>query len=212
MPTCPDCGSIIMEGDPYCSHCGAHLSWNEDYSPQRNPQIPNPPPDFYDPLEEAMERERRHQELLKKISERYKVKLEDLDIKDGYTEYIFLRKTPYYTLKMVATDQYGLTIGMKQDSLEFDYTKLKENDDFKKLTKDLDIKKISTNIYKDEIHIYTEDKYYLVDMENKKLIEEELPVKEMEKYCPKCNKIYVDMEYKYCAICSAELKTREKRG
>ena len=28
MPTCPDCGSIIMEGDPYCSHCGAHLSWD----------------------------------------------------------------------------------------------------------------------------------------------------------------------------------------
>ena len=38
MPTCPDCGSIIMEGDPYCPHCGAHLQWdfeddsNENYS------------------------------------------------------------------------------------------------------------------------------------------------------------------------------------
>lgn len=30
MPTCPDCGSIVMEGDPYCSHCGAHLLWNLD--------------------------------------------------------------------------------------------------------------------------------------------------------------------------------------
>ena len=28
MNTCPDCGSMIMEGDPYCSHCGAHLSWD----------------------------------------------------------------------------------------------------------------------------------------------------------------------------------------
>ena len=28
MHTCPDCGSMIMEGDPYCSHCGAHLSWD----------------------------------------------------------------------------------------------------------------------------------------------------------------------------------------
>ena len=28
MPTCPDCGSVIMEGDPYCSHCGAHLQWD----------------------------------------------------------------------------------------------------------------------------------------------------------------------------------------
>ena len=25
MPTCPNCGSIVMEGDPYCSHCGAHF-------------------------------------------------------------------------------------------------------------------------------------------------------------------------------------------
>lgn len=27
MPTCPNCGSIVMEGDPYCSHCGAHFKW-----------------------------------------------------------------------------------------------------------------------------------------------------------------------------------------
>lgn len=27
MPTCPNCGSIVMEGDPYCSHCGAHFNW-----------------------------------------------------------------------------------------------------------------------------------------------------------------------------------------
>lgn len=30
MPTCPDCGEIIMEGDPYCSSCGAHLMWSDD--------------------------------------------------------------------------------------------------------------------------------------------------------------------------------------
>ena len=30
MPTCPDCGSIIMKGDPYCSHCGAHLTWSDE--------------------------------------------------------------------------------------------------------------------------------------------------------------------------------------
>ena len=28
MPTCPNCGSIVMEGDPYCSHCGAHFKWS----------------------------------------------------------------------------------------------------------------------------------------------------------------------------------------
>ncbi len=30
MATCPDCGEIVMEGDPYCSNCGATLSWSGD--------------------------------------------------------------------------------------------------------------------------------------------------------------------------------------
>lgn len=192
MATCPDCESIIMEGDPYCSHCGAHLSWSSedsynheadlfegnDYSFQSDSKIPAPLRDFYASLEDEEAKQRVHQKLLKKISEKYKVELEEKDIKDGYTEYIFLRKTPYYTLRMVATDQYGMTIGIKPDSLEFDYTKLKENKDFKEMTKDLDIKKISVNVYRDEIHIFTDDKRYRADMENRKLIEEELPIKQ----------------------------------
>lgn len=32
MANCPDCGSIVMEGDPYCSHCGAHIVWIDDDS------------------------------------------------------------------------------------------------------------------------------------------------------------------------------------
>ena len=27
MPTCPNCGEIVMNGDPYCSHCGTVLKW-----------------------------------------------------------------------------------------------------------------------------------------------------------------------------------------
>lgn len=30
MATCPNCGEIVMEGDPYCSHCGSSLRWNLD--------------------------------------------------------------------------------------------------------------------------------------------------------------------------------------
>ena len=38
MQTCPNCGSIVMRGDPYCTHCGATLRWyfneeEEDYEP-----------------------------------------------------------------------------------------------------------------------------------------------------------------------------------
>ena len=30
MATCPDCGEIVMEGDPYCSNCGATFRWIDD--------------------------------------------------------------------------------------------------------------------------------------------------------------------------------------
>ena len=40
MATCPNCGEIVMTGDPYCTHCGATLRWyfddeeEEDYPPE----------------------------------------------------------------------------------------------------------------------------------------------------------------------------------
>lgn len=30
MPTCPNCGEIVMNGDPYCPHCGATFRWVSD--------------------------------------------------------------------------------------------------------------------------------------------------------------------------------------
>lgn len=30
MATCPNCGELIMNGDPYCSHCGTALRWVND--------------------------------------------------------------------------------------------------------------------------------------------------------------------------------------
>ena len=30
METCPSCGTIVMRGDPYCSHCGTTLRWHLD--------------------------------------------------------------------------------------------------------------------------------------------------------------------------------------
>lgn len=35
MAMCPNCGQIIMNGDPYCSHCGTALSWSADDSSSR---------------------------------------------------------------------------------------------------------------------------------------------------------------------------------
>lgn len=30
MATCPGCGEIVMEGDPYCSNCGTILNWVDE--------------------------------------------------------------------------------------------------------------------------------------------------------------------------------------
>ena len=38
MPTCPNCGSIVMDGDPYCSHCGAPFKWNHADEPDSGTQ------------------------------------------------------------------------------------------------------------------------------------------------------------------------------
>lgn len=35
MAMCPNCGQIIMNGDPYCSHCGTALNWSADDSSSR---------------------------------------------------------------------------------------------------------------------------------------------------------------------------------
>ena len=36
MPTCPNCGEIVMNGDPYCPHCGATLRWISDEEDEDN--------------------------------------------------------------------------------------------------------------------------------------------------------------------------------
>ena len=44
MPTCRDCESIIMEGDPYCPYCGAHINWNQNTEENHIPEKKNPQP------------------------------------------------------------------------------------------------------------------------------------------------------------------------
>ena len=37
MPTCPNCGEIVMEGDPYCGNCGTTFNWADDWQPSYEP-------------------------------------------------------------------------------------------------------------------------------------------------------------------------------
>ena len=47
MPTCPDCGSIVMEGDPYCENCGALLEWDDDDEDEYDSQITYRKPAYF---------------------------------------------------------------------------------------------------------------------------------------------------------------------
>ena len=37
MVTCPNCGEIVMKGDPYCTHCGTVLRWYFDDGEEETP-------------------------------------------------------------------------------------------------------------------------------------------------------------------------------
>jgi len=42
MPTCPNCGEIVMNGDPYCSNCGTTFDWyDEDEDEDEDEDVPS---------------------------------------------------------------------------------------------------------------------------------------------------------------------------
>ena len=175
MPTCPNCGTIIMEGDPYCSHCGSHLQWNmggdsnDSFTAYDRNALLKEEYEYYD--KEMIKEEAYKYELLVRFENTYDVELVKVNPKGSYAEYDFVGDTPYYTLKLTATDQYGGVIGLIRDSVSYDFTKLIKNRDFIRLIKDMDVKAIGGNITTHEIFVYTEDKAYRLDTDKMKLEE-----------------------------------------
>lgn len=173
MPTCPNCGTIIMEGDPYCSHCGNHLQWNgNEYSNDtytaydRNAFLKKQ----YENYEKEMIKEEAYKyELLVKFENTYNVELVKVNPKGLYAEYEFVGETPYYTLKLTATDEYGGVIGLIRDSVSYDFTKLYKNRKFLRLIKNLDVMAVGGNIYTQEITVYTPEKFYKLNTDEMKL-------------------------------------------
>ena len=175
MPTCPNCGTIIMEGDPYCSHCGSHLQWNmggdsnDSFTAYDRNALLKEEYEYYD--KEMIKEEAYKYELLVRFENTYDVELVKVNPKGSYAEYEFVGETPYYTLKLTATDQYGGVIGLIRDSVSYDFTKLIKNRDFIRLIKDMDVRAIGGNITTHEIFVYTEDKAYRLDTDKMKLEE-----------------------------------------
>lgn len=87
MATCPNCGEIIMEGDSYCSHCGAHLQWNE----RDNSSKPKNDRFSLDEILNQMSLFGRKREILKDkvkefLSNRY---CRNLKVRSYYNMYVF---------------------------------------------------------------------------------------------------------------------------
>lgn len=89
MHTCPDCGSMIMEGDPYCEHCGAHLDWSDE--PQMKPSHRRYSKDILEDILNsiylsAIQKQALKEKLKTILSARDCVRLE---AREGRGEYIF---------------------------------------------------------------------------------------------------------------------------
>lgn len=95
MPMCPDCGSIVMNGDPYCSHCGAHLKWSDD---ETSKPSNNKLEDII--LNDIIASRQQKINLTNKIFELLKAKdtrLDGVDIDMDNARFIFKRENRYVT-------------------------------------------------------------------------------------------------------------------
>lgn len=61
MSTCPNCGEIVMEGDPYCSNCGTTFTWADDSQPSYEPSYGSG--GYRSNLDESERRKRRLESL-----------------------------------------------------------------------------------------------------------------------------------------------------
>lgn len=134
MPTCPDCGSIIMEGDPYCTHCGAHLKWGEDTTP------PQRDGDELDDMLNSLFIDHERRMILKAKIESY-LKARDctgLLLRESHGSYIFTFTRENEYIKTSDEFEYdphyiNPTRVFRECYPNHDHTRLIENPDFQKL-------------------------------------------------------------------------------
>lgn len=149
MPTCPDCGSIIMEGDPYCTHCGAQIVWSEEvfhnneYEPPKIRQCGDKKEDdFFQTccdLGFPAFLVCQMQDYLSEVKSEFNVRFKGTDHVDmglifnleGERKYydIYLSATFFFSgfyIKQFYFDPYDVTA---------DFTKLYDDEDFKRLIK-----------------------------------------------------------------------------
>lgn len=209
MNTCSDCGSIIMEGDPYCTHCGAHLKWSEDDT------IAQKSGDDLDDMLSSLFIDHAHRQLLKSKIESY-LKARDcinLLLRESHGSYIFefTRKNEFVkTVDEFIYDPnyFNQTRVFFEDYQRHNHEGLIKNPEFQKLIKSVGLEfldwrggyktdyTISPDEYRmiDEIDIKVRFKLkseklkiYKLDLDKMKLLNKEVNIMWECEYCGEMN-------------------------
>lgn len=152
MATCPNCGEIVMTGDPYCTNCGATLRWHfddeEEYEP---PEEKNPWVQVFHMLKDSdLTTEQRfdifkkrmfltdslESEILEEIHDEeklYKCRFVMVHTQDYPQTYIFLRQDKFRDVLILNKCCIMYTPGRfdpEERQIRYDYTKLFNNPKF----------------------------------------------------------------------------------
>lgn len=145
MPTCPNCGEIVMNGDPYCPHCGATFRWVEDeyeMSYSKRPSRPLieirfldvPIELFYKRLDDLHEREHIINGIRKSIDISKAGRNTTFDLLQGSPgddiDIQFIRKNRYFTTTEYIRYDYAIN-GIGGHSFRSNFENLENADWFK---------------------------------------------------------------------------------
>lgn len=200
MPNCPNCGEIVMEGDPYCSHCGAHFIWDfddeDDYErdshqselerikQQRKNEYPYNDDFFNDlyhegVLEIAID---RMSDGIEDLKRKFGVELKDVSIYNDIVHFELFKRDKYFDATLRASFDLSTSFNdviFYRDIVTPDFSRLYSSEEFKRLIEKAEKEKNSKFHYcrllaiEDMLMVSAvfDHRGYIVDLEKMELIE-----------------------------------------
>ena len=150
MPTCPNCGTIVLEGEPYCSHCGTTFVWYDDEEDAFESQegkwhreyLTPYDIDFFNELYNSTDlsfgKINEMYEGVIDIQNRFSCKLGDVELIGETLLFKFPIKNEYYDLTLRATCNINTSYGFNffEDIQLGDFSKLYKNQEFRKIVRE----------------------------------------------------------------------------
>ena len=199
MPLCPNCGEIVMEGDSFCSHCGAHFVWDFDdedepkNSHQREIEIIKQQRKNECPYKDDFFNDLYHKgvsqiwldhmsEGIEDLERKFDAELSDVSLYNNIVHFELTKKDKYFDAILRASFDLSTAFNdviFYKDIVTPDFSKLYSNDEFRQLIAKTEIEKNSKFHYcrllviDDTLMISAvfDDRGYIVDLENMCLIE-----------------------------------------